>query len=295
MKVARFLLGSVLILVSLLAIYQPVLAQEPTPTPTPTPTPKPDKIDLTTTYPTLEAISGNSFEFEVKLLYSGTQKRNFTVKAAVPKDWIAYITPSYPKDKRIQEIAIDPIVGGTETILVNTGPLYALQVDPGSYPITIEATSGDLKGSIQVKAVVTARYGLAMAPPQNTPYSTKVTAGKDNTYQVDLKNAGSAAVDDISFTSDKPEGWTVTFSPDKVSSLPSGNTQTVTVNIKPGAKAIAGDYVVTVRSNGKQANADKMDIRVTVETPTIWGWTGIAIIVLVVAGLSFVILRFSRR
>jgi uncharacterized membrane protein len=46
---------------------------------------------------------------------------------------------------------------------------------------------------------------------------------------------------------------------------------------------------------GKQASADKMVMRVTVETPTIWGWVGVIIIIIVVAGLIGIFMRFGRR
>ena len=174
-------------------------------------------------------------------------------------------------------------------------PPYWLNIDPGSYQIKLEAASGDVKGSIDLKAVVTARYSIALAPAQNAPYSVPITAGKENTYSIDLKNDGSATVDDISFSSDKPEGWTITFTPDKVASITTGNTQTIDVKIKPSSKTISGDYIVSLRATGKQASATKIDIRATVETPTFWGWTGVGIIVVVVAGLTLVIMRFSRR
>ena len=53
--------------------------------------------------------------------------------------------------------------------------------------------------------------------------------------------------------------------------------------------------MVYVRASGKQAVADEMGIRVTVETPTIWGWVGVAIILIVVIGVIVIFMRFSRR
>jgi len=71
--------------------------------------------------------------------------------------------------------------------------------------------------------------------------------------------------------------------------------QTVEVNIKPPPKTVAGDYMISLRASGKQIAAEKIDIRVTVETPTIWGWVGVAIILIVVIGLIVIFMRFSRR
>lgn len=286
MKLVRLFLGLWLLLGSLLLVVPaPVSAQaEPA-----------ESIKMTTTYPTLEATSGSSYEFEIKLSYNGTQPKTFTLTATGPKDWALYITPSYPKDKRIKDIRLDPATGGSDSVLINATPPYWLNIDPGSYQMKLEAASGNVKGSIDLTAVVTARYSIALAPSQNAPYSVPVTAGKENAYSIDIKNDGTATVDDISFSADKPEGWTVTFTPDKVASIAAGNTQTIDVKLMPSSKTISGDYIVSLRAIGKQASATKIDIRATVETPTIWGWTGVGIIVVVVAGLTLVIMRFSRR
>ena len=72
-------------------------------------------------------------------------------------------------------------------------------------------------------------------------------------------------------------------------------SQTVEINIKPPPDTIAGDYLISLRASGVQANSQKIDIRVTVETPTVWGWVGVAIIAIVVVGLVVIFMRFSRR
>ena len=71
--------------------------------------------------------------------------------------------------------------------------------------------------------------------------------------------------------------------------------QSIDVNIKPPPKAVAGDYMISLRASGKQTSAGEISIRVTVETPTIWGWVGVVIILIVVIGLVVIFMRFSRR
>ena len=85
------------------------------------------------------------------------------------------------------------------------------------------------------------------------------------------------------------------FTPDKIDLLNALDEQLVDVNIKPPADTIAGDYDIRVRASGTQSSADEVKIRVTVETSTIWGWVGVAIILVVVAGLIVIFMRFSRR
>jgi len=283
--------GLCLLLVSLLAISLPaaVLAQEEAP---------PETITLTATHTKLEGIAGTSFEFEVDLEYTGgTEARVFDLVANGPKDWTTYITPTYPKDKQILDVRLEPVLPyetrPATKILVYIAPPYWLLPEPGEYQITVGASSGEVTGTIDLTAVVTATYMMSLAPAEER-YNTTATAGRDNYFSIEVLNNGSAAIDDITFSSSKPSGWTIEFSPDEIDTVAALTSQTIEVNIKPPAKTIAGDYQISLTATGKQIS-DDMDIRVSVETPTIWGWVGVAIIVLVVAGLVYIFMRFSRR
>jgi uncharacterized membrane protein len=214
-----------------------------------------------------------------------------------PQDWITYITPTYPKDKRILDIRLEPTLPyqtpQITKINIAVSPPYWLLPEPGEYHITVTATSGEVSGSIDLTAVVTASYQMAVTTPDGR-LNTTATAGRDNYFTIEVLNNGSAAIDDFTFSSSKPTDWTVEFSPEKIDSIAALDSQTVEVNIKPPAKTIAGDYQITITAKGKQAQ-DDLAIRVSVETPTIWGWVGVAIIVVVIAGLVYVFMRFSRR
>jgi len=124
--------------------------------------------------------------------------------------------------------------------------------------------------------------------------STDVTSGKDNHYKLLLKNNGSSNIENISLTSSEPEGWKITFDTDKIEVLEAGEDMEIDANISPADKAIAGDYMV--KFNAKSENAeDDIELRITVETPTIWGIVGIAVIVIVIIGIAFIFARLGRR
>ncbi len=288
MKIIRMLCGLYLLLVGLLVISQPatVLAQDGSL--------PPEEIKVTATNTKLEGTSGDSFKFEAKMNYHGTEDRVFDLTATGPKDWSLYITPSYPEDKKIRDIRLAAGTEYGESILVHVFPPYWIAPEPGEYKITLEASSGEIKGSIELVALVTAKYTLSLVPSTER-YNTTATAGKDNYFSVELVNDGSAAIDNIVFSSTKPEGWTIDFSPKEVNILEGGKSKTLEVNIKPPDKTIAGDYVVSLRATGSQATAVNIEVRVTVETPTVWGWAGVGIILVVIVGLGFVMMRFSRR
>ncbi len=289
----RMLFGLALLLVSLLVISPAVavLAQEEEEAP-------PEMITLTAKHTKLEGVYGTSFEFEVDLEYTGaTEPRIFDLTATGPTDWDIFITPTYPTDKHILNIELEPPppfqTGPVTKILIHVSPPLWRLSEPGEYPITVGLTSGEVSGSIDLTVVVTSTYKMSLAPSEER-LNTTATAGRDNYFSIEVINGGSGAIEDITFSSNKPSGWTVEFSPDEIDTLAALDSQTIEVNIKPPAKTIAGDYQISLSAKGKQISED-IDIRVSVETPTIWGWLGVAIIVVVIAGLIYIFMRFSRR
>ncbi|MBI2860595.1 MAG: hypothetical protein HYX91_03695 [Chloroflexi bacterium] len=252
-------------------------------------------IELAPTYPKLEGIAGESFEFEVEFKYVAEKAAGFNLKTTAPQRWTVAITPTFEKEKKLSAIRLEPGFGFSNKVRVAASAPFWPLPEPGEYKITVEATSGDIKGSVDLIAVVTNRYNLFVVPAIEQRFNTNATAGRDNVYAVKVQNLGTGAVENINFTTTKPEGWTVEFNPDRIETLEPIDELSVDITIKPPPETIAGDYIVGVRASGKQVTADEIRIRVTVESPTIWGWVGVAIILLVVAGLIAIFVRFSRR
>lgn len=259
---------------------------------------KVETIELRAIHPRIEAIAGADFVFEVEFKFAGEmlgESRSFELAPKAPQGWEAYMTPQFEKEKHISAIDLKPggIAYTDKTRLVAKAPFWPLP-EPGEYKIILEAVSGDLKDSLELTAVITATYNLLLAPAGER-YNTTATAGRDNYFSVQVGNLGTAPIDKINFSSEKPEGWTIEFKPDKVDSLEALDTQTLDINIKPPPETIAGDYVIKLRASGQQASSGEIQIRVTVETPTIWGWVGVGIILIVIIGLIVIFMRFSRR
>lgn len=270
-------------------------ATPPAEEPTPTPTLPPDRIVLTTEFPKMEAIATGSFQFQVKLEYSGQIDRVFDLDATAPAGWTTSVTPQYDSIL-ISSISMDQsgFTPTTKTVKVAARtPTWPL-AEPGEYTITLKTTSGDVVGEIDFTAKITARYSLD-AVPTNQLYNMNARAGNENTFSIAVTNMGTDTLENIAFSSSKPSGWEITYQPQKIDSLEILDPQTVDVNIKPPRDTVAGDYLITLSVSGKLASASAMDIRVTVVTPTIWGWVGVAIIAVVAVGLVVIFMRFGRR
>ena len=257
-----------------------------------------EKITLSCQYPSISSPANSSFSYSVDLLYTGgKESRLFDLQVRVPDGFTYSIIPSYGSSGQITAIRLDPSKTYPDSITVNVRPDAWRNILPGEYAITLAASSGDIKGSIDLKAIVTASYGLGLKTSTGL-LNTKATSGSDNYLNITVANTGTADLEKISFSSktSAPSGWNITFDPSEIDLLAAGDTREVQVDIKPAKKTISGDYLVTISAEPQSKSAiGSFDLRVTVLTPTIWGWIGVAIVILVIAGLAYMFVRLGRR
>jgi uncharacterized membrane protein len=257
-----------------------------------------EKIKLSCQYPAITGNASSYFSYTVGLQYTGGKEpRVFNLQAKIPDGFNASITPSYGSSSQIAQITLDPSKTYPDSITVTVKPYSWQKAPPGEYPIVVSASSGDLAASIDLKAIVTADYDLDMKTSTGL-LNANATSGEDNYLNITIANTGTADLEKIEFSSrtSAPSGWSITFDPKEIDLLPVGDSREVQVDIKPAKKTISGDYMVTITAEPQSKNASSsFDLRVTVLTPTIWGWLGVAIVVLVIAGLAYMFVRLGRR
>src|SRR4030066_59605 len=182
-----------------------------------------------------------------------------------------------------------------QTIKLVAPPL--VEQEPGEYEFTVtfkSAVEGDpLEGSITFTAVITGTYEIVLTTKTGR-LSTDISAGKENPYTLVLTNNSSVSVENITLTSTEPEGWQVDFDSKEIESLAAGEVKEIEVTINPPEKTIAGDYMLTFQASSENSNSS-IDLRVTVEPPTIWGIVGIGVIVVVIIGIAIIFTRLGRR
>ncbi len=207
-----------------------------------------EKLDLTCQYPALSSYAGVNYAYTISVTYSGgKESKIFDLKAVVPDGFVSTIAPGYGEGQEIASIRLDASKAYPETIKLTVRPVAWKVPVPGEYPVTFEVSSGDLKSSIVLKAIVTAAYDMKMATPDGR-LNTEATAGQDNNFTVTVANSGSADLENVEVScqaKDRPNGWTVTCKPDKIDSLKAGDTKEIQVTVRPSEKTIAGDYMIT--------------------------------------------------
>ena len=245
-------------------------------------------VALTTDFPSLQGPAGQAFDFNLTLSNQSAADLTFAVNAQGPDGW----TVSAKLTGQTQAASAVVKAGSTSGITVSAQPPDGIAA--GTYPIQVVATAGSrqIPGTLQV--VVTGSYNLSMSTPDQRLNGNGV-AGQSSDMSLTLTNGGTAAVTNVKLDSTPPTGWKVTFDPATIASIDAGKTATVVAHIVPSGDAVAGDYVVTLKASGDQSTSASVDIRFSVETSLEWALVGIALIVVVVAGLWLVFRRFGRR
>lgn len=245
-------------------------------------------LKLSTQYPMLRGAPGNKFEFKLDLVNQASEDRTIDLSASAPEGWEVTFQPAY-ESKQLTSLRVK--AGSTQGIDVQVQtPQAAVS---GDYPINVKASAAGDSASVDLNVTLIGAGKLSLTTASGR-LNAEANAGEETVLQALVQNTGAGDLKDVTFSASTPDGWEVTFDPAKLTELKVGAPQQVSVRIKPSAKAIAGDYVMTMRASSGTASASS-DIRVTVTTSTVWGFAGVLIVGLVLVGMMGLYVRLGRR
>lgn len=249
----------------------------------------PARLTFETEFPTLRGGPDAAFNFSVNLSNEGDDDLSVSFLADAPKE-LAVTFKSAGKD--ITNLPTDVKAGSSVKIDVAATPLTSLEV--GTYPFTITAQSETVTASTELTAEVVGQPQLTLTTPDGRLSGTAVI-NRSNQIKLVLRNTGNSPASGVKLSVTAPAGWTVTLNPEDVVEVPANQEVEVTADIKPADNAIAGDYVVTFRAQPNQSASKSAEFRITVQTSTLWGAVGIALIAVAVAIVGMAVTRFGRR
>ena len=249
---------------------------------------RPEGIKITTSYPVLQGPTNAKFEFSLEVENKLDKDTIFNLFSQGPENWEINFKPAY-EDKFISSLRLK--AGQSQTMAVEVKPY--LLAKPGTYPILVKVNSAEAEGEALLKVSLTGTYILDVGTATGL-LSLDALKGKKANLSVYVKNSGSAQLNNLQFLSFKPENWEVDFSPEKINTLAPGELKQVEVSITPTDQALVGDYSVGLSAESGKISKT-IELRVTVNASTAWGWIGIGIIVFVMAGLVFLFIRLGRR
>ena len=245
-------------------------------------------VSIVTSYPVLQGASDGKFEFSLEVENSSDSDRVFNLSAKGPENWEINLKPAY-EEKFISSLRIKANQSQAMAVEVKPHPL----AEPGRYPITVSVSSPDTKAEAELSVVLTGTYKLDVGTTDGL-LSLSAIRGKEANLSFYVKNNGSAVHNYVRFLSFKPENWNVKFTPEDIKSLAPGDVKQVELSVTPSDEALVGDYSVGLSIEGEKV-AEDLEFRVTVRASTAWGWVGIGMIVLVIAGLVGLFVRLGRR
>jgi uncharacterized membrane protein len=248
----------------------------------------PAKLTLTPQLPELRGNSKSSFEYQLGIKNDSGKKLTVSLSAQAPQNFDTTFTEQYGS----QELNAVPIDAGQnkDVKLKVTPPNTAAA---GDYKITARVAAEDASATSDLEMTITGQPRLDVSGREGL-VSTRASAGKEQSVPVVITNTGTAPADDIQFSGSAPSGWKITFDPKTVDRIAPNDNKEVQALITPTEKAIAGDYVTTVRASARGESASA-NFRVTVTTSTMWGIAGVGIIGVALLVMVGAVARFGRR
>ena len=243
---------------------------------------------FTAEYPSQEGDATTDFTFSATLINNTLSTQNYSFTSNAPSGWQVSFQPS---GESTSVAALDVEARTTQAMDISVTPPE--NVEAGTYEIPVTATSVNESMPITLSVTITGSYGLTLSTPSGR-LSLDAYANQESAVQLSLTNTGNSDLTNVNLTSSAPTGWTVRFANETIDIIEAGATVETTMYITPGENAMSGDYATTVTARNSDAN-DSVDFRITVKTETIWGLTGIGVIVLLAVVIIIVMRKYGRR
>ncbi len=245
-------------------------------------------VELEVELPALRGTPNSTFTYRMDLTNNSGEDALFNLAAQTPPGFSVTFKRGFGSE---QITGIPVAARSSERVTLEVRP--GAGTPAGEYPIVVGVTSGELSATAELRADVTGTPTVRIVGP-NERLSGTATAGLATNFPFIIGNTGSAPAEELRLSGSGPSGWTVEVTPENLAALEAGATQEFDVAITPSEQTIAGDYMVTVRASGGGIS-ESVQFRVTVQTSTIWGIVGIAVIAIAVLVLVLAVLRYGRR
>jgi uncharacterized membrane protein len=248
----------------------------------------PAKLSLTPQLPDLRGNLKSSFEYQLAIKNDSGKKLTASLSAQTPPNFDSSFTEGYGS----QELNAVPIdAGQSKTVKLKVTPPNTAAA--GSYKVVARVAAEDAAATADLTMDITGQPRLDVSGREGL-VSTRASAGKETTVPVVITNTGTAPADDVELSGSTPSGWKITFDPKTVDHIAPNANKEVQALITPTEKAIAGDYVTTIRASTRGESASTT-FRVTVTTSTLWGIAGVGIIGVALLVMVGAVARFGRR
>ena len=239
-------------------------------------------------FPSLQGSTSTELKFSTTIANNSGEDRAYSLTANAPEGWTVTFVPSYES----QQIASLSVAAGSSQGL-DVSIMPSASAAAGQYTITCTATSPEETLSVDLNVRIIGTYKLQLVSESGL-LNADAYAGRETMVMLDVYNSGSADLANVKLSASAQSGWSVRFEPQSIDFLPAGEVEQVQAYIEASPDAIAGDYGITFSASSEDASSE-LTFRVAVKTSTVWGIVGIIIILILIAGLIVMFMKFGRR
>lgn len=246
------------------------------------------KLTMTSKLPVLKGSPKSSFDFNVSAKNESGSDMLVNLSADAPQGFSVAFKEGYSS----QELTSLPFKAGESkdlTVSIKPGP----ELKATTIPVIVRANGEKAQAQTKLTLDIAGQASLSLSG-QDGRLSGEAFAGQEKSFPLVLRNSGSAPAQDVQLTASPPSGWKVTFEPKQIAELAVDGEQKVNALVTPAPKALAGDYMVTMRASGG-GQSQSADYRISVTTSTLWGMAGIGVIGAALLVLVGAVSRFGRR
>lgn len=248
----------------------------------------PAKLSVQPQLPALRGSTKSSFDYTLSIKNDSGKKLLVSLAAQAPPNFDTSFTESYGS----QELSSIPVEAGkSKDVKLKVKPPEG--ADAGNYAVAAKVAAGDATATTNLKLELTGTPELALSGREGL-VSARATAGRETSIPVVVTNTGTAPAENVKMSGSAPGGWKVTFQPETIERIAPNQKQEVQALLTPPAKAIAGDYVTSLRA-AASGDTGSANFRVTVSTSTMWGVVGAGIIGAALLIMVGAVSRFGRR
>jgi uncharacterized membrane protein len=248
----------------------------------------PAKLTLTPALPELRGNSRSTFEYQLTIKNESGKRIVANLAATAPQNFEVSFTEQYGS----QELNAVPLDSGqSKDVKLKVRPPNTIGV--GAQKVTARATAEDATATAELGLEITGTPKIELAGREGR-LNASATAGQEMSIPVIIANTGTATAEAIELSGSAPSGWKIEADPKTLDRLPPNENKEVQFKVTPTPKAVAGDYVTTVRAAARGESASQT-FRVAVATSTQWGLVGMGIIGVALLVLFGAVMRFGRR
>ena len=248
----------------------------------------PSKLTLNPQLPELRGTSKSTFEFQLGIKNDSPKKVVVSLSATAPQNFEATFTEQYGSQE-LNALPLDP--GQSKDVKLKVRPPNT--VAAGKYKVAAKVSADDATATTELVLDITGQPKIDISGREGL-LSARASAGTETSIPVVLTNSGTAPAEQVELSGSAPTGWKVNFEPKTVDRIAPNENKEVQALITPTAKAIAGDYVTTLRAAARGESASQT-FRVAVQTSTQWGIIGVAIVGIALLVLVGAVAWFGRR